>query len=44
MFKAQNDGTALAMGGSEVRSTVWYVGVNLFNTTKICYFGGHAII
>jgi hypothetical protein len=43
-FKGQNDGTAIAPGGGEVRSTVWYVGVNLFNTTNRCYFGGFAII
>jgi hypothetical protein len=43
-FKAQNDGTAIAPGGGEVRSTVWYVGVNLFGTTNRCYFGGLAII
>lgn len=43
-FKAQNDGTAIAAGGAEVRSTVWYVGVNLFNNTNRCYFGGLAIL
>ena len=43
-FKAQNDGTVIAPGGSEVRSTVWYVGVNLFNTANRCYFGGLAIL
>ena len=43
-FLAQNDGTAVAPGGSEVRSTVWYTGLNLFNTTGRCYFGGYAIL
>ena len=47
IFKAQDDGTAVAppaVGGSEVRSTVWYFGINLFGTTRSCYFGGYAII
>jgi hypothetical protein len=43
-FKAEDDGTAVAPGGSEVRSITWYVGVNLFNTTGRCYFGGFSII
>jgi hypothetical protein len=44
LFKAEDDGTAVAPGGSEVRSITWYVGANLFNTTGRCYFGGFAII
>jgi hypothetical protein len=43
-FFAQNDGTAVAPGGGEVRSTVWYAGLNLFNTSGRCYFGGFAIV
>jgi hypothetical protein len=44
LFKAEDDGTAVAPGGSEARSITWYVGANLFNTTGRCYFGGVAII
>jgi hypothetical protein len=44
MFKAEDDGTAVAPSGSEVRSITWYVGVNLFNTSGRCYFGGFAIV
>jgi hypothetical protein len=44
VFKAEDDGTAVAPGGSEVRSITWYIGVNLFNTTGRCYFGGFAIV
>ena len=43
-FFSQNDGTAVAPGGGEVRSTVWYAGLNLFDTTGRCYFGGFAIV
>jgi hypothetical protein len=43
-FFAQNDGTAITPEGSGVRSTVWYAGLNLFNTTGRCYFGGFAIV
>jgi hypothetical protein len=44
IFKAEDDGTSVAAGGEEVGSTVWYVGVNLFNTTGRCYFGGFAML
>jgi hypothetical protein len=43
-FKAEDDGTAVAPGGGEVRSTTWYVGINLFNATGRCYYGGFAIV
>ena len=43
-FKAQDDGTSVAPGGGEVRSTVWYVGINIFNKPGHCFFGGYAII
>jgi hypothetical protein len=43
-FKAEDDGTAVAPSGSEIRSITWYVGVNLFNTTGRCTFGGFAIL
>ena len=42
-FRAEDDGTAIAPGG-EVRSTVWWIGVNLFNTTGGCHFGGFAMV
>ncbi len=42
-FKAEDDGTAIAPS-AEVRSTVWWVGINLFNTTGGCHFGGYAMI
>jgi hypothetical protein len=44
VFKAEDDGTAVAPSGSEVRSITWYLGINLFNTTGRCYFGGFSII
>jgi hypothetical protein len=43
-FFAQNDGTAITPEDGGVRSTVWYAGLNLFNTTGRCYFGGFAIL
>jgi hypothetical protein len=43
-FRAENDGTAVAPNGAEVRETVWYVGVNIFNQPGRCYFGGYAIV
>jgi hypothetical protein len=43
-FKAEDDGTAVAPGGSEVRSITWYVGINLFNKAGRCTFGGFAIV
>jgi hypothetical protein len=43
-FKAEDDGTAVAPSGSEIRSITWYAGINLFNTTGRCTFGGFAII
>jgi hypothetical protein len=43
-FKAEDDGTAVAPNGAEVRSTVWYVAVNIFNHPGRCYFGGYAIV
>ena len=42
-FKAEDDGTAVAPGGSEVRSITWYVGINLFNKAGRCSYGGFAI-
>jgi hypothetical protein len=44
VFKAEDDGTAVAPSGSEIRSITWYVGINLFNTAGRCTFGGFAII
>jgi hypothetical protein len=41
LFQAEDDGTAIAPSG-EVRSTVWWIGINLFNTTGNCHFGGFA--
>jgi hypothetical protein len=43
VFKAEDDGTAVAKGG-EVRSITWYMGINILNTPRRCTFGGFAII
>lgn len=44
VLKAEDDGTAVAPSGNEIRSITWYVGINLFNTAGRCTFGGFAIV
>jgi hypothetical protein len=43
-FKAEDDGTAIAPNGAELRSVVIYTAVNLFNTSGRCYFGGLVMV
>jgi hypothetical protein len=43
-FESSADGTALAPDGTEIRSIVFYTGLNLFGQVGRCTFGGFAII
>ena len=44
IFKAEDDGTAVTVGGTEVGSTVWYLGINILGRPGVCTFGGFAIL
>jgi hypothetical protein len=43
-FESSADGTAIAPDGTEIRSIVFYAGVNLFGAPGHCSFGGFAIL
>ena len=43
-FESSADGTAIAPDGTEIRSIVFYAGVNLFGSPGHCSFGGFAIL
>ncbi len=43
-FESSADGSAVAPDGTEIRSIVFYAGVNLLGQTGRCTFGGFAIL
>jgi hypothetical protein len=43
-FEASAQGTAVAPDGSEIRSMIFYAGLNLYGQTGRCTFGGMAIL
>ena len=43
-FESSADGTAIAPDGTEIRSIVFWAGVNIFHKPGTCSFGGFAVV